>query len=95
MDALSLRLENACRIILEFMPRKNKKEEKRTQAVVTVNIPTLELEDERETNPRTKIAVKSAIRPRIKPIEWILARTVIATIRRRQGLHYTRHHRSF
>jgi hypothetical protein len=58
---------------------------KRTYAAVAVKISTLELEDESSTNPAAKIAVKSVIRPRIKPIEWTLERTVIATVGRRQA----------
>lgn len=56
-----------------------------TYAAVAVKISTLELEEERRTNPTEKIAVKSAMRPRIKPIEWTLARTVMATVGSRQA----------
>ncbi len=58
---------------------------KKTYAADAVKISTLELEDERRANPIAKRAVKSAMRPRIKPMEWTLARTVMATVGRRQA----------
>ena len=59
--------------------------EGRTYAALAVKISTLELEDERRANPLAKSDVNSAMRPRIKPMEWTLARTVIATTGSRQA----------
>lgn len=52
---------------------------------MAVKISTRELEDERKINPTAKAAVNRAMRPRIIDIVWILERTVIAIIGRRQA----------
>lgn len=56
-----------------------------TYAAVAVKISTLELVDDRSTNPKAKIAVKRAMRPRITPMRWTLARIVMAIVGRRQA----------
>jgi len=55
------------------------------KAAVAVKISTRELDDEITPNPAAKIAVKIAMRPRIKPIERTSARMVMATTGRRQA----------
>jgi hypothetical protein len=52
---------------------------------VAANTSILELEGEITTIAVAKMAVKAAMRPRIRLIPWTFARTVIARIRRRQA----------